>query len=253
MVKQDVAILFSGGRDSLALYALAMAGHHPEIPRPRKIHLLHMLNGMARFPEFPRQRYKVAQNILEKQVPSTQECPETAYVELDMGRLFQGLWLDTYEILMPKFGGKNLVCVACKLGMHTRAIIYCVTNYVPVILAGYASRQAYYPEQTPVFMNGLSQLSQRFGITTKYPVYADFAEEDTARHLLEDFGLPSTGGGERKCLFCQTLTTAEQEDIAAYLEEMIPKVQDYIDFVLSGKIRQAADIFPPGNKCTLQR
>ncbi|NPA95239.1 MAG: hypothetical protein GXO58_07415 [Thermodesulfobacteria bacterium] len=252
MVKQDVAILFSGGRDSLALYALAMAGYHPEIQRPRKIHLIHMLNGMARFPEFPKRRFEKARDILVKQVPDRQECPESTYVELDMGRLFQGLWLDTYEILMPKFGGKNLVCVACKLGMHAKAIIYCVTNYVPLLLAGYASRQAYYPEQTPVFMERMEHLSQHFGISTKYPIYSDFQEEDTARHLLEDFGLPSTGGGERKCMFCQTLTTAGPEEIGAYLDEMIPKIQDYIEFFLSGKIRKAAEIFPPGNKWALQ-
>ncbi|WP_267928340.1 hypothetical protein [Desulfolithobacter dissulfuricans] len=31
----DLAILFSGGKDSLALYALAMQGSHPEIPDRR--------------------------------------------------------------------------------------------------------------------------------------------------------------------------------------------------------------------------
>ena len=237
----------------MALYALAMLGNHTQIPRPRKIHLLHMLNGMGRFPEFPLNRYKVAKEILERQVPVTEECAETAYVELDMGRLFQGLWLDNYEELMPKFHGKNLVCVACKLAMHAKAIIYCITNYVPLLLAGYASRQAYYPEQTRPFMDAMKGLSQDFGITTNFPLYDDFTEEDIARHLLEDFGLPSTGGGERKCLFCQTLTTAKDEHIKAYLDEMIPKIKRYIEFVLNGEIKRAADIFPPGNKCMIQQ
>jgi len=251
--RQDIAILFSGGRDSLALYAIAMAGTHPEIRRPRRIHLLHMLNGMARFPQFPHQRFEVAKDILIKQVPVPEECPESSYVELDMGRLFQGLWLDIYEELMPRFNGKNLVCVACKLGMHAKAIIYCVQNYVPVLLAGYASRQSYYPEQTPVFMEKMASLSSHFGISTAYPFYHDFSDEDITRHMLEDFGLPSTGGGERKCMFCQTLTTAKEEHIAAYLDEMIPKIEKYIDFCLNGKIRQAAKLFPPGNKCQIQK
>ncbi len=248
MVKQDVAILFSGGRDSLALYALSMSGSHEEIGRPRKIHLLHMLNGMARFPDFPRQRFEISRTILEGQVPSVSECPESTYMELDMGRLFQGLWLDTYEVLMPRFGGKNLVCVACKLAMHARAIIYCVRHYVPLILTGYASRQSRYPEQTPVFMERIRDLSHRFGITSGFPVYDTFSSEEITRHLLEDYGLPSSGGGERKCMFCQTLTTAAQEHIASYIDEMIPRIEEYINFTLSGNIRAACEVFPLGNK-----
>ncbi len=49
MVQQDMAVLFSGGTDSLALYALAAAGHHPDIRRPRRIHLLHMLKRLKNF------------------------------------------------------------------------------------------------------------------------------------------------------------------------------------------------------------
>ncbi|MBW2505773.1 MAG: hypothetical protein JRD19_01740, partial [Deltaproteobacteria bacterium] len=105
MEKMELAIMFSGGTDSLALYALAALGHHPGLPRPRHIHLLHLLNGMSRFHEFPRQRFEVARQILSKQVPlSDMISPESAVkltealmVELDMGRLFQGLWLDRYE------------------------------------------------------------------------------------------------------------------------------------------------------------
>ncbi len=253
MDRQDLAILYSGGRDSLAIYALAMTGNHKEIKRPRMIHLLHMLNGMARFPQFPRQRFEVARKILESQVPNTKDCPDSSYVELDVGRLFQGLWLDTYEVLMPKFHGKNLVCIACKLAMHAKAIIYCVQNYVPYLLVGYASRQSFYPEQTPVFMKKMAELSGHFGITTAYPIYEDFSDEDIARHLLEDYGLPSTGGGERKCLFCQTLTTAKEKHIKAYLEEMVPKIERYIDLALAGNISEAARLFPPGNKCQLQK
>lgn len=253
MDRQDVAIMYSGGKDSLALYALAMTGRHPEVHKARTIHMLHMLNGMGRFHEFPENRLKVAKKILEKQVPYNEECPDTTYIELDTGRLFQGLWLDIYEELMPKFGGKNLVCVACKLAMHTKAIIYCITNYVPLLLVGYAKRQDFYPEQTPIFMEKIKAFSQQLGITTKFPLYEEFEEEDITRHFLEEFGLPSTGGGERKCLFCQTLTTATQEEIKAYLDEMIPKLFDYIDHILAGRIKEAALCFPPGNKCIMKK
>ncbi len=249
MEKQEIAILFSGGRDSLALYALGYLGSHPAFPRSRRIHLLHMLNGMSRFHSFPRQRFAVTSEILAKQEPlsSPDSVPESLFVELDCGRLWQGLWLDIYELLMPRFNGKNLVCVACKLAMHARAILYCVRNLVPLLYVGYTKKQSQYPEQRPVFMDKVADLSRSFGITTHFPVYDEFDTEDSARHFLEDSGLPSTGGGERKCLFCQTLTTAGEEDIGDYMDYMIPRLKDYIKYRLSGQIRAAAGCFPPGN------
>jgi hypothetical protein len=246
MEKQELAILFSGGSDSLALYALAAAGAHPEIPRPRGIHLLNMLNGMGRFSSFPKGRFRVSERILRAQMPDSGQIPQSIYIELDMGRLFQGLWLDRYEELMPRYAGKNLVCVACKLAMHVRALIYCVEMLVPTLLVGYARKQGYFPEQTAAFMDRISRLSDEFGIKTMFPVYDDFDDETVTRHLLEDFGLPSTGGGERKCLFCQTLTTATEKEIGLYLDDMISILRRYIDHKLAGRLRDAALCFPPG-------
>ena len=245
MERQELAVLYSGGRDSLAIYALAAHGLHKAIRRPRRVHMLHMLNGMGRFPEFPKNRLDVAHNILKAQRPKG-EIPEPIYVELDCGRLFQGLWLDWYEELMPRFGGKNLVCVACKLAMHAKAVMYCVEHLVPVLSAGYASRQSYYPEQTSAFMERIAEFSLHFGVTTIFPIYEDFETEEVARHLLEDFGLPSTGGGERKCLFCQTKTTATEQEIGDYLDAMIPKVIRYCELRLDGRVKEAAECFPPG-------
>lgn len=246
MHKQELAILYSGGTDSLALYALAAAGHHPGLPRPVKIHLLHMLNGMGRFPDFPRNRFLTAQKILAAKVSSPDKTPAVEMMEMDMGRLFQGLWLDRYEELIPRYNGKNLVCVACKLAMHARGVIYCTEHFVPQLVAGYTKKQEYYPEQTPVFMEKVADFSSQLGIRTSFPVYDDFDDQLITRHVLEDFGMPSTGGGERKCLFCQTLTTATEKEIGRYLDDMIPRLTEYVEHRLAGRIRDAANCFPPG-------
>lgn len=238
---QPVAILFSGGTDSLALFAMSAFGNHHLVPKADSIHLLTMLNGMSRFPRFTANRFQAARELMEAQSPVP--LPETVRVELDSGRLFQELWLDRYETLMPRYGGKNLVCVACKLAMHTRAILYCMAHGVPEVLAGYTQKQSYYPEQTPAFMDRMSAFSQGFGIRTRFPVYTDFSDTFTCRHYLEDQGLPSTGGGERKCLFSQTETTATETQTAAYLDDMIPKAQAYIRSRYNGDIRNAAATF----------
>ena len=246
MERQELAILYSGGTDSLALYALAAGGHHPGLPRPVRIHLLHMLNGMGRFPDFPRNRFLTAQRILSAKVTSPEKLPAADMVELDMGRLFQGLWIDRYEESMPRYNGKNLVCVACKLAMHARAIIYCTEHFVPHLVVGYTKKQGYYPEQTHVFMKKVAEFSSHFGIRTSFPVYDDFDDQMITRHVLEDLGMPSTGGGERKCLFCQTLTSATDNEIGQYLDDMIPLVIEYVEHRLAGRVREAAQCFPPG-------
>ncbi|MBU0960468.1 MAG: hypothetical protein KKD01_09085 [Proteobacteria bacterium] len=246
MEKQDLAILYSGGPNSLALYALAMAGHHPEISRPHTIHLLHMLNGMGRFHSFPQARYQLVQGLLERQLPRPDDAPETNCLELDMGRLFQGLWLNRYEELMPRFGGKNLVCVACNLGMYAKGVLYCINHHVPQLLAGHASSSTCCPKQADVFMERIAAFSTLFGITTKFPLYGATEDGHTVRHLLEEFGLPSTGGGERNCLLGQTLTSAGEKEVGDYLDTMIPLVVDYMEHTLAGRIQDAAACFSPG-------
>jgi hypothetical protein len=131
--------------------------------------------------------------------------------------------------------------------MHTRATIYCMEHFIPHLVTGYARRQEYYPEQTPVFMEKIASFSSYFGVRTHFPVYEDFEDEMATRHVLEDLGLPSTGGGERKCLFCQTLTTATEEEIGKYLDDMLPQVQKYIELRQEGRVKEAAACFPPGN------
>jgi hypothetical protein len=120
MQTPEIALLFSGGPDSLALYALAALGHHPELRRPRHIHLLHMHNGMRGDAGFPRQRFEAAQQILAGQVSTvtrdTAKMAEATLVELDMVRLFQkeiSLYLDD---MIPKV----IDYVECRLAGRIR-------------------------------------------------------------------------------------------------------------------------------------
>lgn len=242
---KDSAILFSGGTDSLALYAMSFAGNNNSVPKSERIHLLNMLNGMSRFPHFTKNRFETAKAILESHSPEAKNT-ESILIELDSGRLFQGLWLDRYEEFMPRYNGKNLVCVACKAAMHSRAIIYCLVNDVRLLMAGYTKKQSYYPEQTPTFMDAMAEFSEKFGIETSFPVFDDFSDETISRHYLEDQGLPSTGGGERKCLFSQTYTTATEKETGLYLSDMLPVLEEYINFKISGDSKAAAECFKPG-------
>jgi hypothetical protein len=96
-------------------------------------------------------------------------------------------------------------------------------------------------------MKMVRDFSEHFGIQTRFPVYDEFDDQMVTRQVLEDFGLPSTGPGERKCLFCQTLTTASSAEIGKYLDDMIPRVTAYIEHRQAGRIKEAAGVFPPGN------
>ena len=101
-------------------------------------------------------------------------------------------------------------------------------------------------------MEKIADFSSLFGVRTHFPLYEDLDDEVVTRHLLEDYGLPSTGGGERKCLFCQTLTTATEKEIGHYLDDMLPLVKEYIEFRQAGRIKEAANCFPPGNTKIIQ-
>jgi hypothetical protein len=191
MSKQELAILFSGSVDSLALYVLSAVGRHPDISRPRKMHLLCMQNGALRFMAFPFERFKTAEKILKAQAPSTEPVPESSFVELDTARLFQGLWLNQCEELMPQYNGKNLVCTACMLAMHTRAVIYCVERLVPICIASCSGNQSCCPQQTDTFITKVMAFSYDFGITTRFPADSDFDDDIAIKHLLDDHGLPS--------------------------------------------------------------
>ncbi len=246
MTGDPIAIMFSGGSDSLSLLSMAYKGQLKDIEPSSSIHLLYMLNGMSRFPSFPRERVRVARELLKAQTDDTGNNPEIIYSELDTARLFQGLWIDRYEELMPQFNGKNLVCVACKVAMHARSIIYCRENGINRFCTGYAKKQAYYPEQTPTFMNRLRDFSAIFGINTDYPVFDDFTSDTVVKHYLEDQGLPSASGGERDCMFSQTYTTALESDTAAYLDYALPIVEEYLQAIFQGDIKKAVSCFPPG-------
>ncbi len=239
MSKQDLAILFSGSVDSLALYALSSLGKHPEIPKPRMIHILCMQNRTSRFPDFPIQRFEVAQKILIRQAPSSEPLPEATLIELDIGRLFQALWLDRFEVLMPQYNNKNLVCVACKLAMHTRAVLYCVEQLVPLLIAGDTRHQLHSSEQSDVFIKRMTSFSAQLGITTKFPVHDDFDGYAVSKNLLEDYGLPSTGGEGRKCLFSQTITTATENEIGRFLDQMTPRASRYVENRMEGRFKAA--------------
>ena len=82
MIKQDLAILFSGGTDSLSLYVLSASRKFHNLPSPRMIHLLYMLNGMSGFEAFPLHGFKTAEKILKDQTPLTEPLPEATFIEL---------------------------------------------------------------------------------------------------------------------------------------------------------------------------
>jgi hypothetical protein len=245
MGKQELAVLFSGSASSMALYVLAVAGRHPDIPQPINIHLVRMQNGALRFIDFPFGRFQAAEKILKAQAPSIDPVPASSFVELDTARLFQELWLNQYEALMPQYNAKNLVCTACALAMHARAVIYCVERLVPLLLVGPSGAHSCCPQMTETFITKAMAFSSDFGITTRFPLNSEKENETVIKHILEDYGLPSDDGGEPKCLFARTLATATEKEIASYLDDMIPRIETYVESRLEGNLSDAALYFTP--------
>lgn len=251
MDSQELAILYSGGDASLALYVLAAAGTHPELPRPRGIHLLFMENGARGFAGFAKERFARAEATLKKRSPKTSPVPETEYIERDMRLLYKSVWIDRAEAMTAAFGGKNLVCAACRLAMHAEGVIHCVTHLVPALVSAcgaYDHRDG--PEQGPAFLEGLAAFSAGFGIVSRFPAREDFSDPSVPRHVLESHGIPPYASRPGRCLFADTVTTASEADAVRFLEQAAPQLSEYVEHRLEGRVREAAMVFGKGGPST---
>ena len=235
--------MFSGGRRSLALYTLAATHSHPDIPSTEFIHLLCVDNGMQRFLDLPAQRFRIVRESLEESRPPNQPLPDSALVAVDSSWLLRKLWIDRCEQLVSEYSGRNLICVACGLAMHAKAIVYCAERMVPAVYAGACRRQEDAARHTPVFLEKIEAFSYEIGVKTRFPVYDEFESDRFVRNFLKDRGLPCFGGGERRCLFSDSVSSATDEDVRRYLDDTIPRLLAYVQWTLDGKHEKAVGAF----------
>ena len=214
-----VVLLFSGGRDStLAAALLACQGY--------RLHLLTFDNGALINDELTDLRYREFEARFPGAVVSRQKMPSFG--------LFKNIALVTLEDDVRRFH-TNLICMGCKMAMHTLSLIYCLENRIRLIADGYTGYQKDWVEQMPA---AIRRFHQEYGVRYINPVY-DFTSKEHVKSKLFDLGL-SPKPLEGACLFGGTFSVPNSRAVCAYIRRKLPLCRRYIEEWFADRGRRPA-------------
>lgn len=208
--KKEAVLLFSGGRDSsLAAVQLIEMGF--------EIHLLTFDNGATqdiaksnlRLSEFDN---NVKMNIIKRKIVNSRE-------------LFKKIALTCLEKDIVSYK-TNLICMGCKMAMHTISLNYCLKNGIGVIADGYTYYQREWPEQMPPAIKEIKKFHNKYGIEYINPVY-NLKSKETAKEKLTSCNL-SVDSLEGECIFGGTFSTPNEMDVVEYIKEKIKICEKYL-------------------------
>ena len=209
--KEEAVLLFSGGRDSsLAAVRLIDMGY--------EIHLLTFDNGAIegiarsnlRLAEFSE---KIKRKIITRKIINCKD-------------LFKKIALFDIEKDFDYFK-TNLVCMGCKMAMHTISLNYCIKNDIKVIADGYTYYQREWPEQMPKAIEEIRKFHSKYGIQYISPVY-DIISKENAKEKLALHKL-SVDSLEGKCIFGGTFSNPVETDVVEYIKAKIHFCEDYLN------------------------
>ncbi|MFC1514904.1 hypothetical protein ACFL5X_03285 [Candidatus Omnitrophota bacterium] len=155
--KEKIAVLFSGGVDSLLVAAKVSK-------KAKEIYLLTCVTQFITFQE----NVKKAMEILQKQFPDN---------------LFISVMLSAKNILKLLWDGRALrdifkvgfyrayPCAVCKFSMHVRALVYCIENKINQVYDGANVMMSFNPCQNNKGRQALEEFYRFYGITYQSPVY----------------------------------------------------------------------------------
>lgn len=214
--KNEVAVLFSGGRDSsLATCLLAKSGN--------KLHLVTTFNGAVIKGELSNYRYDELKSIFPDNILKRVIIPSFS--------LFRRIALVDIEEDFSKYK-KNLIPVGDAITSHAEAIVYCLKNNVSIIASGYTRYESNYPEQIPEAINLMHKFLGEYNLKYITPVL-DYDSLDKVKYRLFDFGV-STKSLEGTSLFSDTYSTPEPEIVAEYISNKLGICHEYINFKIKG-------------------
>ena len=209
---REIVVLYSGGLDSSALAGMCGARKY------NVVHLLTFDNGvqsnlelsMVKLDEFRR------------------EFPETNFIHkiISVRYLFKRVSLLDIEDSILTYR-TNLVCIGCKMSMHAFALIYAKENGINLVVDGFAKRQSHFPEQDQSFIDEIRKLYTKYEIVYKNPLYDIAQGRKIVKGILSRYNL-STKSIEPECLFGDTFSTAESENIRSYIQSKMDMVDNFI-------------------------
>jgi len=227
----EAALLFSGGLDS-TMAATVLAEQYD------KVHLLAVERGYGQVKvERTRRRFEELQEAIGEN--------RFTHDILEARKLFGRIVMRTLLRDIVKYKGLFVVCVGCKLVMHTVALIHCLEHNIPCIADGASGATEWMSDQNSESIEGYRRLHGTFGVLYSNPVI-DIQDREEERKRLRELGL-STGrkvagrdlGTQPVCYYGDLLTFLREavfrfslpvtnRSVGAYIEEKTPALIDYV-------------------------
>jgi hypothetical protein len=227
-VKNEAMIGYSGGIDSTV--AAAKLGEQYD-----KVHLNTYIPGtLILIKQSKKNAKRLRETLGEDRIQHN-----IINIKPICGQIRKGFSKDYFNYF--KGDAPAMFCMACKLGMHTHNVIYCLENGVPYPMDGSVRTQASHPEMMPGVLNVISQFYAEYNLRFKTPVY-DFGSKDEELEYLRDRGFklgPVFGESDYRtiqpvCLLGPFYTVwhlwkpNSQEQVIPFLRDKLPISRDYI-------------------------
>lgn len=217
--QKEVALLFSGGIDStLAAVILSLKDY--------KIHLLTMDNGVSDKSKYTEDRYNDLKELFPNNI--------VTWKRLICKKLFIDIAIEDIDKNMKKYRS-NLLCLGCKLSMHTVGLTYCLDNNIKNIADGYTQYQNYLAEQVPESIELVKNFDGELGINYINPVIDYKSKVDVKKELL-DFGL-YTKSLESECTLARAFGKLNRDftvdEVVRFTADKLKICEQYIlDFLV---------------------
>ncbi|MBI5207757.1 MAG: hypothetical protein HY934_08195 [Candidatus Firestonebacteria bacterium] len=106
---------------------------------------------------------------------------------IDYQDLFSHIFFYDFDRDMKKYGMhlSIFVCMACKLAMHTKTIIYNIKNNIKHTADGSFHGQDHSPEQMSDILIQLKNFYSKYGVEFSYPVYFFPNKDDIQKELFK--------------------------------------------------------------------
>ena len=206
----DVALLFSGGRDSLLAGALLLEQGY-------RVHFLTCDNGHIDYVK------RAKETVFELKDKGACVIPPI----ISTASLFYNLMLPEWQRksaerikLYPEVQTYQIHCLTCRYAMYVEAISYCKKHNISYLAEGARKSQGFFIE-LPEMRDRLVELCSSQGITLLLPVY-DLESDQKRKRMLADRGL-TTKTLEPQCNLGSPIPTplsdVERRDLTLYYEK----------------------------------
>jgi len=237
---KEVALLFSGGLDS-TLAATVLKETYD------KVHLLSVARGYGQLKVGrTRRRFDELSDLAGED--------EYMYSLLRANSLFRRVVVRSLFRDIVKYKGLFVICVGCKLVMHTVGAIYCLSEGIPNIADGASGATEWMSDQAMAALDGYRNLHAALGLSYSNPV-VEIRDREEERKRLRELGI-STGrkvagrdyGTQPICLYGDSLAFLREalfkvslpvsdKAIRSYIEEKTPMLIEHVQrhFELQGE------------------